>query len=93
MSEVERLREENAKLRSQLESLEPKSHKTTGPCSRTELGDLGLFCVKNHNLSNTQIQRYSRQLILPRFGIEGKEQHRQYNVLLGSKGLGVHLTI
>ena len=46
------------------------------------------------SLSNEEIRRYSRHLILPEFGMEGQRKLKQGSVLLiGTGGLGSPLAL
>jgi adenylyltransferase/sulfurtransferase len=48
--------------------------------------------MTNANLSNEEIRRYSRHLIMPEFGMEGQRRLKQGSVLLiGAGGLGAPL--
>src|SRR5215510_380518 len=45
--------------------------------------------MSNSNLSNEEIRRYSRHLIMPEFGMEGQRRLKEGSVLLiGAGGLG-----
>ena len=50
--------------------------------------------MTNTNLSNEEIRRYSRHLILPEFGMEGQRRLKNGSVLLiGAGGLGSPLAL
>jgi molybdopterin/thiamine biosynthesis adenylyltransferase/rhodanese-related sulfurtransferase len=50
--------------------------------------------MTNSNLSNEEIRRYSRHLIMPEFGMEGQRRMKQGSVLLiGAGGLGSPLAL
>jgi adenylyltransferase/sulfurtransferase len=50
--------------------------------------------MTNTNLSNEEIRRYSRHLIMPEFGMEGQRRMKQGSVLLiGAGGLGSPLAL
>ncbi|GAB4206763.1 MAG: molybdopterin-synthase adenylyltransferase MoeB [Roseiflexaceae bacterium] len=50
--------------------------------------------MTDHNLSNDEIRRYSRHLILPEFGMEGQRKLKGGSVLLiGTGGLGSPLAL
>ncbi len=81
MTEVERLRAEVASLRAQLLAVQaavPKAQKDdakTG-CKPTMSGSFhrdsaGCWQGEAHGLGKAQIERYSRQIILPAFGVDG----------------------
>src|SRR5271156_4122757 len=45
--------------------------------------------VRNHSLSNEEVQRYSRQLILSEFGVHAQERLKNSSALIiGCGGLG-----
>lgn len=63
--EVENLRRENEVLRSRLAQVTAcRPLSSDEECLRWEAGP--------HNLTTDQIGRYSRQLLLPSFGVQGK---------------------
>ena len=46
-------------------------------------------CIRNHSLSNDEVQRYSRQLILSEFGVHAQERLKNASALIiGCGGLG-----
>ena len=46
-------------------------------------------CIRNHSLSNDEVQRYSRQLILSEFGVHAQERLKNSSALvIGCGGLG-----
>src|SRR3954453_24185842 len=50
--------------------------------------------MTNTNLSNEEIRRYSRHLILPEFGMQGQRRLKEGSVLLiGAGGLGSPLAL
>src|SRR5215510_6474536 len=50
--------------------------------------------MSNSNLSNEEIRRYSRHLIMPEFGMEGQRRMKEGSVLLiGAGGLGSPLAL
>ena len=77
-AEIDRLREENARLKAYINSI------TTSPCilengSSSDLPTTTTASLENlwdgvgHGLSKEQVARYSRQIILPSFGVQGTQ--------------------
>ena len=65
-SELEDLRRENEVLKSRLaHATATRPLKSDSECLRWEAGP--------HSLTSDQIGRYSRQLLLPSFGVQGKQ--------------------
>ena len=92
-AEIQRLLEENRKLKEYIKSLESDGNGTVDAVSARR-GDLP---EKNapywdrylHGLSREQISRYSRQIVLPSFGIRSQSRLCQGSVLvIGAGGLG-----
>lgn len=63
-SEIENLRRENEVLRARLAQVTASPASPDSECKRWEAGP--------HGLTSDQIGRYSRQLLLPSFGVQGK---------------------
>jgi adenylyltransferase/sulfurtransferase len=96
---VAALRAENAKLREELQLLRARldsngsattsSAPSSSPpaCEAREQAALGI--VAEHGLTRQQVERYSRQLLLPRFGIGAQAKLCSSSVLIvGCGGLG-----
>lgn len=88
--ELERLRVENARLKEEL-----KLHSAASSLIGEDEDDRGNACPSpswtglSHNLTADQIRRYSRQLLLPSFGVEAQDRLCQGSVLIvGAGGLG-----
>ena len=70
-SELEDLRRENEVLKCRLAQVTASRPVSTGlECLRWEAGP--------HSLTSDQIGRYSRQLLLPSFGVQGKQGDHWY---------------
>ena len=67
-SEIKSLRSENDVLRSRLAHL-------TASCPLSSDSESLRWEAGPHSLTSDQVGRYSRQLLLPSFGIQGKLQH------------------
>jgi adenylyltransferase/sulfurtransferase len=96
-SELEELRAENARLREELKACSAGG----SPSAISSFGDVdedggGGACPAptwaagaGHSLRRDQIQRYSRQLLLPSFGVAAQEKLCKGSVLIvGAGGLG-----
>ena len=82
MSEVERLQAEVASLRAQLQAVLAARGSAGQPYAQgsnesARDGSAGTSCWQGepHGLAKAQIERYSRQIILPAFGVEGALTH------------------
>ncbi|VDN01657.1 unnamed protein product [Thelazia callipaeda] len=53
-----------------------------------------VLVVKEHNLSNIDVQRYSRQILLQEFGVQGQEKLQATSLLIaGVGGLGCNVAL
>lgn len=91
----EALLEENQRLKEYINTLESKissncAEKELGPCSVENADLMGpLWDRFQHGLSKDQISRYSRQIVLPSFGIQSQSLLCKGSVLvIGAGGLG-----
>lgn len=91
---VDDLLEENARLREELEALKAQVPQLSAPllCSDGELGSSTTqpqsFC-QEHDLSKQEVERYSRQLLLPAFSVYAQSRLSRSSVLVvGCGGLG-----
>ncbi|KAG0555941.1 hypothetical protein KC19_11G014500 [Ceratodon purpureus] len=96
-AELEKLREENASLRDQLRHHTLRELAAGGDGLRGSSGGDGgggacpaaAWAAGGHGLSRDQVQRYSRQLLLPSFGVGAQERLCEGSVLIvGAGGLG-----
>lgn len=76
-TELEQLRRENEMLRSRLAQMTACSPEETVERERKNTGHVPAatqcqWLAGSHDLSSAQIARFSRQLLLPSFGIEGR---------------------
>lgn len=99
ITELESLRAENARLKEELKLhsvVEKRSVSSPGNLIGKDEDGGGNACPApswraglSHNLTAAQIQRYSRQLLLPSFGVEAQEHLCKGSVLIvGAGGLG-----
>lgn len=65
-SEIESLRRENEVLKSRLAQV-------TASCPSNSDSECLRWVAGSHSLNSDQISRYSRQLLLPSFGVQGKQ--------------------
>ncbi|KAL3151284.1 Adenylyltransferase and sulfurtransferase MOCS3 [Trebouxia sp. C0009 RCD-2024] len=80
-SEIEALRRENEVLRARLAQVTASPASPDSECKRWEAGP--------HSLTSDQIGRYSRQLLLPSFGVQAQERLLNSSALvIGAGGLG-----
>ncbi|KAJ3162769.1 Molybdenum cofactor synthesis protein 3 [Geranomyces michiganensis] len=90
LAEIHTLRAENAVLRSRLESATTATSPTKpkGPPLPHAPQPAAPFTLKTR-LSNEEISRFSRQLLVPEIGVQGQLKLRNASVLVvGAGGLG-----
>ena len=75
-SELDRVRAENVKLRAELDDLRAIGRQTLGHLSPRDYPDVSPAwpSTSDVELSTSQAERYSRQIVLPVFGPEGNFQ-------------------
>jgi adenylyltransferase and sulfurtransferase len=97
ISELDQLRAENARLKAYINSLSTTSnetesngtHQASEPSSTSEINRPHLWDGVGHGLNREQVGRYSRQIILPHFGVSAQARLCNGSVLIiGAGGLG-----
>ncbi|KAI9594110.1 hypothetical protein BDF19DRAFT_445987 [Syncephalis fuscata] len=87
-TELEFLRNENTALKTRIQLLESQLEAATATAIETE-ATATVTHDENRPLTNGEIRRYGRQLILPNIGVSGQLRLKQARVLVvGAGGLG-----
>ncbi|KAG2467780.1 MOCS3 sulfurtransferase, partial [Polypterus senegalus] len=89
IAELTAKEKEVADLKAKLESLQKDSHTTASLHPMKDISSTLDHLRKKASLNNDEIMRYSRQLLLPEFGVKGQVNLLKTSVLIvGCGGLG-----
>ncbi|XP_050219885.1 adenylyltransferase and sulfurtransferase MOCS3 isoform X1 [Mercurialis annua] len=87
LHEIERLKIEKSKIENRIAELESQLHQINNLQSDNDV--VPSATVSSHGLSSDDIYRYSRQLLLPSFGIQAQSKLLKSSILVvGAGGLG-----